>query len=93
MSVSAPGSADRPTESRLVRGYRLHSDAAVAIVDRATRRMPAWRLSNAMDAEFRIEAPDDALPGLFGSGRPDSTRTRAANSPARGSRTPCRMRR
>ena len=61
VSVSAPGSADRPAEPGLVRGYRLHSDAAVAIMGWATRRVLARRLSNTMDAEFRIEAPDDAL--------------------------------
>jgi putative transposase len=33
----------------------------VAIMDRASRRVLSWRLSNTMDAEFCIEAPDEAM--------------------------------
>ncbi|WP_419164382.1 IS3 family transposase [Candidatus Palauibacter sp.] len=33
----------------------------VAVMDRATRHVLAWRLSNTMDASFRVEALDDAL--------------------------------
>lgn len=33
----------------------------VAIMDWATRRVSAWRLSNAMDADFRIEALEEAM--------------------------------
>ena len=33
----------------------------VAVMDRATRHVLAWRLSNTMDARFCIEALDDAL--------------------------------
>ena len=33
----------------------------VAVMDRATRHVLAWRPSNTMDASFRVEALDDAL--------------------------------
>ena len=38
----------------------------VAIMDWATRKVPAWRPSNTMDASFCVEAPDvegQQLPG------------------------------
>ena len=33
----------------------------VAVMDWATRHVLAWRLSNTMDASFRVQALDDAL--------------------------------
>ncbi|MGR0189232.1 DDE-type integrase/transposase/recombinase, partial [Azospirillum aestuarii] len=33
----------------------------VAVMDWASRRVLAWRLSNTMDVEFRIEAVEEAM--------------------------------
>jgi putative transposase len=59
----------------------------VAIMDWATRKVLAWRVSNTLHADFCIEALEEALAR---HGPPEiSTRTRAASSPARGSPTCC----
>ncbi len=55
----------------------------VAVMDWASRRVLAWRLSNRMDVEFCIEALEEAM-ALHGRPR-SSTPIRAANSPARAS--------
>ena len=56
----------------------------VAVMD-ATRHVLAWRLSNTMDAAFRVEALDDAL----GWRAPEILNIKAPSSPARRSRTGC----
>ena len=40
----------------------------VAVMDWATRKLPAWRLPNTMDVEFRMEALEEALARF---GRPE----------------------
>ena len=51
----------------------------VAIMDWASRAVLAWRLSNSMEASFCVSALQEALARF---GRPFSTPTRAASSPA-----------
>jgi putative transposase len=61
------------------------SDAAgflclVAVIDRATRKVLAWRLSNTMEADFCVAALNDAMDA---HGRPEIFDTdQAASSPA-----------
>lgn len=52
----------------------------VAIMDWATRKVLAWRISNTMDAGFCVEALQDAMGGATAS-RTSSIRIRAVNSP------------
>ena len=47
----------------------------VAVMDWSTRKVLSWRVSNTMDAEFCIEALEDALARF---GRPDIFKTIAA---------------
>ena len=66
--------------------HHVHPDAhgflyLVAIMDWASRNVLSWRLSNTMDANFCVEALEEAL-GLT-VGRRSSTPTRAASSPRR----------
>jgi transposase InsO family protein len=51
--VPAAGSRHRAAESRLL--------DLVAIMDWASRKVLAWRLSNTMDADFCVAALEDAL--------------------------------
>ncbi len=52
----------------------------VAVIDWATRKVLAWRLSNTMEADFCVAALNDAMDA---HGRPkSSTPIRAASSPA-----------
>jgi len=53
-----------------------------AIMDWATRKVLAWRLSNTMDADFCLQASDEAL-ALYGAPQEYSTPVRAANTSAR----------
>ena len=65
-SVSAAGADDRPRESGVcadityipVQGGFLY---LVAIMDWASRRVLAWRLSNTLDTRFCVEALEEAL--------------------------------
>ena len=60
----------------------------VAIIDRATRRVLSWRLSNTLAAGFCVEALSEALarfgkPGIFNTDQSLPSRKRGArNSPA-----------
>jgi putative transposase len=69
----------------------------VAVMDWASRRVLAWRLSNTMDAAFCVEALDDALgqhgrPEIFNTDQSLPPRRRgAASSPASTSRSGSRM--
>jgi putative transposase len=47
----------------------------VAVMDWSTRKVLSWRVSNTMDAEFCIEALEDALARF---GRPEIFKTIAA---------------
>jgi putative transposase len=44
----------------------------VAIMDRATREVPGWKLSNTMEVDFRLEALDEAMTRF---GRPEISDT------------------
>ena len=52
-----------------------------AVMDWFSRAVLAWRLSITMEAEFCVEALEEALPAT--AGRRSSTPIRAASSPAR----------
>jgi putative transposase len=59
----------------------------VAVMDWATRKVPAWRLSDTMDAGFCVAALEEALARF---GKPEiSTPIRAANLPALPSSASC----
>jgi putative transposase len=55
----------------------------VAVMDWATRKVLAWRVSNTMDVAFCVAAVEEALGGL--ARRRYSTPTRAVSSPRRSS--------
>jgi putative transposase len=85
LSVSAAQAGDRAAQSvwcadvtyiPMRRGFLY----LVAIMDWATRKVLAWRLSNTMDAGFCVAALEEAL-ARSASPR-SSTPTRAASSPA-----------
>jgi putative transposase len=56
----------------------------VAVMDWATQKVLAWRVSNTMEVEFCLEVVEEAMARF---GRPEITR--AASSPRRGSRACC----
>ena len=74
MAIPASPSDHRSAEPGLVRGRDLHPDAPrgflylVAIMDWASRKVLAWRLSNTMDTEFCVAALEEAIARY---GRPD----------------------
>ena len=60
----------------------------VAVMDWATRKVLAWRVSNTMDVEFRLEALEEALAGygrpeIFNSERQRATGSSVGASPGR----------
>ena len=63
----------------------------VAVMDRATRKVLSWRLSNTLDVEFCLEAVEQALADF---GRPEIFNTdQSASSPRRSSPRRWRLRR
>ena len=57
----------------------------VAVTDWATRKVLSWRVSNTMDAEFRVEALKEALarqgePEIFNTDQGSEQETRTSNS-------------
>ncbi len=73
-------------ESHVFFGRDRASSRANVVVDWMSRRVLSWRLSNTMDADFCVDALEEALarygsPGIF-------TPTKAASSPARPSSRP-----
>ncbi len=66
LSLSAERSARGSSEPGLVLGHHLPADAArvpilVAVMDWHTRKVLAWCISNALEAEFCVEAPNEAI--------------------------------
>lgn len=83
LPLSAAQAADRAAQSGLGNRHQLHPDAKgfvylVAIVDWLSRKGPAWRVSITMEADFCVEALEEALARFR---KPEfSTPTRAASS-------------
>lgn len=63
---SSPLSADRAVQSSLSDGYQLRSDGQgfvylMAIVDRISRKVLVWRVSNTIETDFWVEALEKHL--------------------------------
>ncbi len=66
MAISAAGSGHQPPESGLGHGYHLYSDGtglclSGCCLDWFSRRALSWRVSLSMEADFCVEAGEEAL--------------------------------